>query len=49
MDPSREVCAGCWRTLDEIARWSEMTEEEQAAVLAAVAQRRNTTQLPEKA
>jgi predicted Fe-S protein YdhL (DUF1289 family) len=49
MDPSREVCAGCWRTLDEIARWSEMTEEEQAAVLAAVAQRRNTTKLPEKA
>jgi predicted Fe-S protein YdhL (DUF1289 family) len=49
MDPSREVCAGCWRTLDEIARWSEMTEEEQTAVLTAVAQRRNTIQLPEKA
>jgi predicted Fe-S protein YdhL (DUF1289 family) len=49
MDPSRDVCAGCWRTLDEIARWSEMTEDEQVAVLAAVAQRRKSNQLPEKA
>ena len=46
MDPSRDVCAGCWRTLDEIARWSEMTEAEQVAVLAAVARRREVEKLP---
>jgi predicted Fe-S protein YdhL (DUF1289 family) len=49
MDPSRDLCAGCWRTLDEIARWSEMSEEEQLAVLAAVALRQHQAFLPEKA
>jgi predicted Fe-S protein YdhL (DUF1289 family) len=49
MDPTRDVCAGCWRTLDEIARWGQMTEQEQVAVLAAVAQRSNAENFPEKA
>jgi len=46
MEPSRDVCAGCWRTLDEIASWSEMTEAEQVAVLAAVARRREVEKFP---
>lgn len=49
MDPDRDVCAGCYRTLDEIARWSEMTEDEQLAVLDALALRRSVSDLPEKA
>ena len=40
MDLSKEVCAGCYRTLYEIARWREMTDTERRAVLAAVAARR---------
>ncbi|MBU6470512.1 MAG: DUF1289 domain-containing protein [Gammaproteobacteria bacterium] len=36
----REVCLGCGRTLDEIRRWSEMTEPEKHAVLTLAAQRR---------
>jgi predicted Fe-S protein YdhL (DUF1289 family) len=34
-----EVCAGCARTLDEIARWSQMSAAEKRQVLAAVAER----------
>lgn len=31
------VCAGCGRTLDEIARWSTMSDEDKRAVLARLA------------
>ena len=34
MDAEQRYCLGCRRTLDEIARWGQMTEAEQAAVLA---------------
>lgn len=30
------VCVGCDRTLDEIARWSQMTNEERKAVMGRV-------------
>jgi len=40
MDPESGLCRGCQRTLDEIARWSRMSEAEQRAVLAALAARR---------
>ena len=40
MDPAKDVCAGCWRTLDEIARWRDMSDAERRSVLAAVAARR---------
>ena len=40
MDARRGVCAGCYRTLDEIARWPEMSDAERARVLAELAQRR---------
>jgi predicted Fe-S protein YdhL (DUF1289 family) len=33
MDPERGLCLGCGRTLDEIARWSAMSEAEREAVL----------------
>ena len=48
MDPAKDVCAGCWRTLDEIARWSSMTDVERIEVLAAVAVRRESVSIPEK-
>lgn len=31
------VCAGCGRTLDEIARWGGMSPDEKLAVLAHLA------------
>jgi len=34
MDPSRNLCLGCRRTLDEIARWGMMSETEREHVLA---------------
>jgi predicted Fe-S protein YdhL (DUF1289 family) len=34
-------CAGCYRTLEEIARWGEMQDAEREAVLARLAERRS--------
>jgi uncharacterized protein len=34
------LCAGCLRTIDEIARWSRIGDDEKRLILAAVAQRR---------
>lgn len=39
MDAERRYCAGCLRTLDEIARWGEMTEVERSLVMASLASR----------
>ena len=32
------VCVGCGRTLDEIAKWARMDEDERAAVVARIEQ-----------
>jgi predicted Fe-S protein YdhL (DUF1289 family) len=40
MDPEEDICVGCWRTLDEIARWRDMNDAEREVVLFAVAGRR---------
>jgi predicted Fe-S protein YdhL (DUF1289 family) len=40
MDAERLYCAGCARTLDEIARWGEMSDAERSRVLAELAARR---------
>lgn len=34
------LCTGCLRTLDEIARWSAMSDAERRAVIAALPARR---------
>jgi predicted Fe-S protein YdhL (DUF1289 family) len=36
MDAENRCCLGCARTLDEIARWSEMSDEERAQVMASL-------------
>ena len=33
MDPQRGLCRGCYRTLDEIARWAGMTDAERDHIL----------------
>ena len=40
MDPASGYCIGCRRTIDEIASWSVLTDDDKRAVLAALAQRR---------
>jgi predicted Fe-S protein YdhL (DUF1289 family) len=40
MDAEGRYCIGCHRTLDEIAGWGAMTDEERRAVLAELDARR---------
>ena len=42
MDPSRGVCLGCYRTLDEIAAWGGMTDAERERVMSSLPERRKT-------
>jgi predicted Fe-S protein YdhL (DUF1289 family) len=39
LDPDSGLCRGCLRTLDEIARWSEMSEIEREQVVASLSTR----------
>ena len=39
MDPKSDLCIGCARTLDEIARWAQMSDAERERVLAELPQR----------
>ncbi|MBI5899686.1 MAG: DUF1289 domain-containing protein [Rhodocyclales bacterium] len=36
-----ELCIGCYRSLDEIAKWSKADDGEKRQILAAVARRRS--------
>lgn len=47
MDPERGVCLGCCRSLDEIARWSGMSEQEQFQILQQLHERRRRLDVPE--
>jgi uncharacterized protein len=49
LDPAAQVCVGCQRTVDEIARWSGMTEDQQRHVLQLVEQRRRAQEKETKA
>jgi predicted Fe-S protein YdhL (DUF1289 family) len=40
------VCVGCCRTLEEIARWSEMSDAERSSVIAELPRRRAALGLP---
>ena len=40
MDARSGLCAGCFRTLDEIAAWAGADDRRRLAILAAVARRR---------
>jgi hypothetical protein len=47
LDSESGLCAGCGRTLEEIANWSSMTDAERRAVMAALPARladRNTAE-----
>jgi len=40
MNPQTQLCEGCFRTLDEIAAWSALSDSEKSAVLAQLPSRR---------
>ena len=40
MDAVLGLCSGCWRTLDEIASWSRLSDPQRLQVLEQVRQRR---------
>ena len=40
------LCAGCFRTIDEIARWANSGDADKRLILAAVAQRRAGPESP---
>jgi len=41
MDPDRGLCLGCARTLDEIARWAQMSDTERDRILAELPGRKS--------
>jgi predicted Fe-S protein YdhL (DUF1289 family) len=41
MDPRRGLCLGCARTLDEIARWAQMSDAERDRVMTELPTRRS--------
>ena len=41
MDGEQRYCVGCLRTLGEIARWGEMSDEERVAVVAQLPARQS--------
>lgn len=47
VDVERGWCTGCLRTLEEIALWSQSSEDEKRAVLARLASRRQSLHEPE--
>jgi hypothetical protein len=42
IDRPTGLCAGCYRTLDEIAAWIDLPADERRAVMARIALRRRT-------
>lgn len=40
MDPVTGLCEGCLRSLDEIARWAQTTDDDRRQILAWVEKRR---------
>jgi hypothetical protein len=43
IDPAHGLCAGCGRTLDEIARWLSLSEDERQAIVDALPARLSST------
>jgi predicted Fe-S protein YdhL (DUF1289 family) len=40
IDPRSQLCRGCGRTLDEIARWAQMNDDERERVIAELPSRK---------
>lgn len=42
VDPKAQICVGCFRTLDELGRWTSMSDSERALVGSRLDERRET-------
>lgn len=45
MDPATGLCSGCGRTLEEIARWSLMSDDERMRIMDKLPARRTKARL----
>lgn len=41
LDPGTRLCIGCGRSIDEIARWPDLDEEERARIVARLRRARD--------
>lgn len=41
IDPTNEVCIGCFRTLEEIVKWQQMSDQERITVTNSLEKRKN--------
>ena len=46
VDDARDICRGCYRTLDEISRWASYTSAQKFELLDELAQRRSRDPFP---
>jgi hypothetical protein len=46
IDPASRLCVGCGRTIDEIARWVEMSPAERRAIMDGLPGRLEKLDLP---
>lgn len=49
VDGASSLCVGCWRTLEEIARWTRLSDAERAAITAALPARKRANRAAAKA
>lgn len=40
VDPREDICVGCFRTLEELGRWTKMSDAEREAIKPVLDQRR---------
>ncbi|WP_291844029.1 DUF1289 domain-containing protein [Maricaulis sp.] len=36
VDPKAQLCVGCFRTMEELGRWTRYSDDERAAIMAAL-------------
>ncbi|WP_301064270.1 DUF1289 domain-containing protein [Maricaulis sp.] len=39
VDPKAQLCVGCFRTMEELGRWTRYTDDERAAIMTALPER----------
>ena len=42
VDPDNAICIGCFRTLEELGRWTQMTREEHLKIKSELDEREET-------
>ena len=49
VDGARDICRGCYRTLEEISKWASYSSEQKFALLEELAQRKARHPFPHHA